>query len=39
MGLFIHILDLSLVYIFGMEQQAQDQPFDIQEMCLCYAEA
>lgn len=26
------------VYTVGMEQQAQDQSFEIQGMCICYAE-
>lgn len=28
----------SQVYIVDLEQQAGDQPFEIQAMCLCYAE-
>lgn len=26
------------ICLTGMEQQAQDQTFEIQGMCLCYAE-
>lgn len=26
------------VYVFSMKQQAQDQTFEIQGICLCYAE-